>query len=464
MEQTVRKRGNGKQRTAALFPVFLALLVLLSLPAGAVGAEEIGRDKDHPCIHVRTEDGQPILSRTEYQAATVEVFNCGAEYELTAEGGIRVRGNSTAEQGDEKPYRIKFAKKQNLLGLHDGNRYKSWVLLRAYENLATDYMAFHLAETIFEGKYYSSDSCYVNLYINGVYQGIYVLCEQSQAAKGRIDVYEPDENETGTDIGYVLEMDNYPDERDHPYFIIQPMPAVTDIAGTKKIVQDRAYSIKSDTVSGNQRAFIRKYLNGVFSILYEAAANDRPMMLEDNYKAVSAEGIYETALEAAEAVIDLESLANMLILEELIQNYDVGAGSFYMAVDFSPESRYRRLTFLSPWDSSWAYQEPPDGGYYAATFQKPMMDYDRSNPWYILAMKMEGFQDIVRDKYRRLSESGALEETIRRVEQDCENLAGDLGPEGSNRLELARGIAGYVRARIEWLNGQWIDGENAPGY
>ena len=449
MDRNIRHESNGKRRIAAI------LLVLLVALTCTVRAESTGREKDHPCIRITTEGGQPILSRKEYVPAEIRVFNCDAEDELTAEGGIRVRGNSTAEQGDEKPYRIKFTEKQNLLGLHEGRKYKSWVLLRAYENLATDYMAFHLAKAIFEGAYYSSDSCYINLYINDVYRGIYVLCEQSQAAKGRIDIYEPHEDETGIEIGYLLEMDNYPDAEAHPFFEIPSLSAVTDIAGTKRILPYRAYSIKSDTASQAQKTFIRKHLSGVFRILYEAAENGCPMMLSEDQQAVPAEGVYETPLEAVSAVIDLESLANMLILEELIQNYDVGMGSFFMAVDFSPESLYRKLTFLSPWDSSWAYSEPPDGGYYASTFQNRLQGYDPSNPWYILAMKIDGFREIVREKWRRLAESGVLEKTIRRVEEDFEALSGDLGQEGSARIELARGIADYVRARIEWLNGQW---------
>ena len=129
--------------------------------------EEISAEKDHPCVYVTTLDGQAILSRDQYVPAMIDVFNCEEEFRLTAPGGIRVRGNSTAEQGDEKPYRIKFEKKQNMLGLHDGRAYKSWVLLRSYRYLAPDYMAFNLARAIFDGKYYSSDCVYVNLYLNG---------------------------------------------------------------------------------------------------------------------------------------------------------------------------------------------------------------------------------------------------------------------------------------------------------
>ena len=415
--------------------------------------EAIAKQKEHPCIYITTLNGQAVLSKEEYVPAMIDVFNCPEEYRLTAPGGIRVRGNSTAEQGDEKPYRIKFEKKQNMLGLHDGRAYKSWVLLRSYWHLVPDYMGFNLAKEIFEGKYYCSDCIYVNLYLNGKSLGIYVLCEQNQAAKGRIDVKEPKEGEEQENIGFVLEIDNY-DNGDHPGFWVGTMPKVTDIAGETRSIKCRKYSIKSDIRSDAQKAFIRKYMQSVFTILYAAAAEDKPMMLDEEYNVVSAEGVYDTALEAINAVMDLDSLANMVILEELVQNYDVGEGSFYMAVDFSEESIYPKLTFLAPWDLSWGYTEDPTQNYYASTFQTIAEGFDRSNGWFVLAMKIDGFRGIVRQKWHSLMESGVLQETVDKVMNECENLASDLG-EDVWKLENARKIGEYVLKRIKWLNSQW---------
>ena len=187
--------------------------------------------------------------------------------------------------------------------------------------------------------------------------------------------------------------------------------------------------------------------------MYEAAANGRAMKLDGGLQAVPAEGI--TPFEAVNELLDLESLADMLILEELIQNYDVGAGSFYMAVDFSADSRYQKLTFLGPWDMSWAYIEPADGGYYACTFQNHIQGMDNSNPWFVLAMKLDGFQQIVRNRWKVLSDSGVLTDTTRQVLADIEDLAGDLGEENADKLVKGREIVEYVNARILWLDEQW---------
>jgi len=443
-------KARGIRMKRLIMILFLVLLAVIW--TGCALSEEVGAGKEHPCIHIVTEEGQPVLSRETYVPATITVFNCDEAYELTAECGIRVRGNSTAEQGEEKPYRIRFEKKQNMLGLHNGLKYRNWVLLRTYWHLCPDYMGFRLAETIFEGKYYSSDCMFVNLYLNGKDLGIYLLCEQNQAARDRMDVYEPEEGETRTEIGYLLEMDNYPDD-EHPGFGIGEKPYVEDIAGRKRVVKGTYYAIKSDVQDEKQEQYIEKWLKGVYSVLYEAAANGEAVRLDEELRPVPAENL--TGFEAVNELLDLESLADMLILEELVQNYDVGAGSFYMAIDFSADSRYKKLTFLGPWDLSWGYIEPPDGGFYAGTFQNHIQGMDNSNPWFVLAMKLEGFRSIVRERWKALSGSGVLTETTRQVLADIEDLAGDLGEENAGKLTEGKKIVDYVNARIRWLDGQW---------
>ena len=418
--------------------------------------ESFSSKKDHPCINITTQDKKKILSKDEYVASVIDVFNCGEEFRLTAEAGVKVRGNSTADQGDEKPYRIKFSEKHNMLGLHGGAEYKSWVLLRSYWNLAPDYMGFSLAKEIFGGKYYSSDFMYVNLYINGYPRGVYLLCEQNQAAKGRIEVNEPKKDETQAEIGYLVEMDNYPSE-EHPYFYYDHLAAdITDISGKKRQFIEHAYSVRSDINTKGQLSFIENYVTGCFRILYAAVIDGRSLMFDENGKLVSGEGYFKDPFDAVCAVIDIESLANMLILEELVHNNDVGAGSFYMAVDFSEGSKYKKLTFLAPWDFNWAYEGDANGGYYASTFQKLHTDgWDRSNPWFILAMKSEAFTEAVKAKWAELTNSKVLTKTTAKVVGDCETLRKDLGNNDAWKIDQAKNIAQFVSGRIKWLNSVW---------
>ncbi|MBQ7981728.1 MAG: CotH kinase family protein, partial [Oscillospiraceae bacterium] len=235
---------------------------------------EISEDREHPVVHILTYNGEEIASKEIYNDTVIDVFNCDEEYRLTAEGGVKVRGNSSAND-TVLPYRIKFKEKQNMLGLHDGKEYKSWVLLKSNWNLIPDFMALSLAEEIFDGKYYSSDCTYVNLYINGEFEGIYLLCEHTQAADDRVDIYEPKEDEKHTDIGYLIELDNYAGEDpNEPFFELDYNGMeYTDMLGEKRKVELDGYTIKSDTFSDEQRAFIEKYYKGIFTICYEGIEN-----------------------------------------------------------------------------------------------------------------------------------------------------------------------------------------------
>lgn len=410
-------------------------------------------EKDFPAINITTLDEKKILSKEEYVTSVIDVFNCDEKYALSAEGGVKVRGNSTADQGDEKPYRIKFNDKHNMLGFNGGKEFKSWVLLRSYWNLAPDYMAFNLAKEIFDGEYYCSDCKYVNLYLNGEYAGIYLLAEQNQAAKGRVEVTEAKADEAPEDIGYFIELDNYASD-EHPYFtVLHNKGEFTDITGETRAFKDKEYSVKSDTTSAEQLEFIEKYTNGVFEILWEAVQNNTPVMFDENYNVVPANGVYSTPREAVEAVIDLDSAVNMLILEELVHNYDVGAGSFYMAVDFGKKSKYERLTFTAPWDFNWAYYEETDGRYYAGAFQREMDD-DRTNPWFTVLMKADWFRETVKEKWAELAENGLLENVTKQVSEDLRLLENDLG-ENAWRIDSAMQIVDFVNGRIKWLDTVW---------
>ena len=218
--------------------------------------EKLCTEMTLPIVSIITLDNKEILSKEEYVTSVVDVFNCEEEYSFSASGGVKVRGNSTAD-GDEKPYRIKFDSKQNMLGLHNGAEYKSWVLLRSQWNLAMDYTGFNLAKAIFQGEYYSSDCKYVDVYVNGRFKGIYLLCEQNQAADGRVDIQEPDATEKNTDRGYLVEIDNYANEWEDPFFTVDYLGAeITDISGRTEAFVPADYSIKSDINGKPQAQFI----------------------------------------------------------------------------------------------------------------------------------------------------------------------------------------------------------------
>ncbi|MBR2084385.1 MAG: CotH kinase family protein, partial [Muribaculaceae bacterium] len=122
------------------------------------------------------------------------------DYEKDVSGmTIKIRGNSSAYY-DKKPYKIKLQKKRDLLFRGDESTYKDkdWVLLRD-EYLRT-MAAFKVSRMV--GMVWTPAHHYVIVVLNGVYRGVYLLCESvDRNPDCRLNV---DKN-----MGFIFECDIY---------------------------------------------------------------------------------------------------------------------------------------------------------------------------------------------------------------------------------------------------------------
>ncbi len=421
-----------------------------------------------PVIHVSTENGAPILSREDYNNCLVDMFNCDDDYVLrAAEGGIRIRGNSTAYYGDpaqvernQVPYRIKFSEKTNMLGLNDGAECKSWVLLKATWQIIPDYIAFNLAEVLMKDDYYSSDCEFAHVYVNRQYKGLYLVCEQNQVNKHRVDLPEHDKGYTGTDIGYFYEIDNYAFEDDYWFTVDYCSETLTDLQGTERELVPAEYSIKNDIYSTEQVDFIAAYTNNVYKLMVEAIKYGRFYEFDENWQLADAQDKYSSAYECINAEVDLDSVVNMYILYEIAHDNDCGEGSFYMARDFSGKSSFDRLTFTAPWDFNWGYEGAPARYYYAAAFND--MNFvnqygDRSNPWFILLMSTDWFKEMVQQRWQTVFNAGEITAALDAIDEYVEYYYDDLQVEGMYYTGNAQELLKWVRTRVKWLNMEWGD-------
>ena len=437
-------------------------------PTPALDMSLFSSSETIPFISIVTEGEAPIISRENYLNCEVTVGNTDEAYEMRdVQAGVRVRGNSSAYYGDvekiltkQVPYRIKFEKKQNMLGLNDGAECKSWVLLRGHEKeLVRDEIAFRLGTLFLGERYFSSDSQLVHLYVNGEFKGVYVLCEQPQINKYRITVNEPEEGENGTDVGYLLEIDNAVDAEDNPYFRMSYDDVVlTDVHGVKQQITYANYSVKSDTMSEKQVEFISSYMRNMFRLVYEACVNDNYLGFDGEYNLVPAS--YDNCKDTIEAVMDMDSVVAMYLVFEIMRDRDGGEGSFYMCVDFSEDSVYPKLTFLCPWDFSWTCQGDATGRYYASGFDdQSFVDVygDRSNPWFILLGGEDWFMDLVREKWSGLQkETGAVYACIDAERQYLEAYEEDLNRKRSGVVNAAHDILDWIERRVKWLDEEWL--------
>ena len=364
-----------------------------------------------PIVNINTLNGQKIIGNkdsSEYYKSTVSVSNCEEEYilnDIPAE--VKVRGNYTANY-DKKPYRIKFEDKQQMLGLNNDLKAKSWVLLAEYKDrsLLRNMTAFTLGNEILDE--YTSDFRYVEVYVNDTYCGLYLLCEQQQVNKGRVNINEAKKDYEGIDIGYFVELDSYYlEEKEMERFEMDYHSLLfkdgTNCSNERFV---KGYTIKSDIYSYEQRDFIQKTMNNIFEIAYSAVYTNLPFKtLDENNNIIDDETI-KSPQEAINRVIDIESLVNVFILNEICLDMDLGWSSFFMYYDMLGN---KKLTFTAPWDFDsalgYAVGETDillSSYQYNSSICRSNTPKAYSNPWLLLFVNEEWFNNKVNNRWEEV--------------------------------------------------------------
>lgn len=418
----------------------------------------------------------------------------------SAEAQVKVRGNWTTTY-DKKAFRIKFNEKQNLLGLNDGAQMKNWLLLAEYKDssMLRNKTAFDIANEIL-GKdgLYASDAEFVEVYINDEYWGVYLLCEYQQVNKNRIDVFEPEKDYTGTDIGYFLEFDGYYYNEDElesffvDYADNAPLIPYDGRDGSGKTitclktsdrpnVKDVGFTIKSDIYCKEQRDFIAGFVNGVYEIMYEAAYNDTAYEFNSDYTAIVKSDTL-TPQEAVLKVVDIDSLVDMYIICELTCDADLYWSSFYMSADFSEEGN-KKLTFEAPWDfdSTMGNKDRclSGEGYYASNIIPDVNgnEYETCNPWLVVLAYEDWYRDIISQKWTDAYNDGVfqraydsinasktqLKDAFDRNYQKWDNInhesfANELSHKArdcNTHEDACDFLLVWLHSRVEYLNRQW---------
>ena len=415
-----------------------------------------------PNIRVNTTNGvEPDYhDKTNYTTMTTTVDNCESKYAITsATGGIRARGNSTNYDVVSKhPWRLKFDSKVNLLGLNDGQKYKSWVLLAEYfdQSLLRNSFAFTLGNSLFNySNNYASDFRHVNFYMNGDYRGVYLLAEQQQCNTGRFSIAEPSDGSSER-VGYLLEIDIRAND-DDPYFTAGPESYRNPqgiwsggimINGVR--VVSSTYAIKSDTFSDAQKNFIKKYISNVMDALIHAVTGEKLQVLDENNNLIDSP--YDNQFETLNSFIDLESLFKTCIIHELMKNYDVGYGSFYLFVDFSSSSKHPRLTFGSPWDFDLSSGNKQTGDVIKTNneFIKAGFGEANFNPWLYLISQTDFYDELIAKYYHVFAISGAFESGMQYINYATEAFKNDF----VNEFERYKNGTGKDRMKTRQYSSQ----------
>lgn len=163
-----------------------------------------------PKVYIEQPTGAGEISREEYTPATIRVVDETCQYaDIEASNAkIKVRGHSTAN-GRKKPYNFKFETKTNVLGMGES---KKWNLIaNLYDpTQLRNKLVFEFARNI--GMEYTSNTQFVEVYLNGEYKGLYLLTEPVEEGKDKVDI-NVDNNE------YLLELQPNAEKTDDVTFL-----------------------------------------------------------------------------------------------------------------------------------------------------------------------------------------------------------------------------------------------------
>jgi hypothetical protein len=165
-----------------------------------------------PVLSIATAAGAPVASEDDYVDATLTISdptNASNNYSGTME--IKGHGNSTWIM-PKKPYRLNLDKKAALLGMTSDS---NWILLANYDDksMLRNDVAMQMSQMF--GMFWTPNNKFVEMYLNGQYEGTYELFEKVEVSKARLNIGSMDDTDiSGTDLtgGYLAEIDHYEDE------------------------------------------------------------------------------------------------------------------------------------------------------------------------------------------------------------------------------------------------------------
>lgn len=197
---------------------------------------------------------------------------------------FKVRGNLTATL-DKKPYTFTLSEQKSILGMTAAEK---WNLIAN----ATDgsYMRNKIVMDLSNEanpEQYEPDGEYVELYLNGDYQGLYLLTEAAEAAEGRLKLPQ-------NSLFLEMELD-FRQEEGETYVMTDRLQKLFELEEIKETKQpeDRALRILNDIESA---------------------------LLSDD-------GISEISGKPLSELIDMRSWAIAYIVEEISGDHDVGIAS-----------------------------------------------------------------------------------------------------------------------------------------
>ena len=375
-----------------------------------------------PVINIETSD---TIKRKEYVLCTLTVVGDIPQEWVSSYDSVKIRGrgNTTWNEMPKKAYKIKFNKKESLFG---EAKDKEWVLLANY----SDETSIRTAVAFYMGNLscleWTPCSHFVELYLNGQYQGIYQLTEQIKISKNRVNIPK---------TGCILEVDHtWSVEEDDVWF------------ATDRLL----LNIKEPNIQyiDEQYEWVSFYVNEAEKVLYG-----------DNFR---------DDISGYSKYYDVESFVDWYVISEITKNYDSQFHySCWMSVEPGGKIKMGPLWDfdLSQGNKGWDQRALPDN------YARPENFWLKGNTVWIdrmledetflekVKIRMSYFASHLDDIIKFIDEQGEqikdpiirndkIWHTLKNTTEDDESIY-------SSYLTELEYLKDWIRTRMSWLSIQY---------
>jgi len=324
---------------------------------------------DFPALHITMNGNE--LHRTDWLDVVFTVDSATTGYNFTDAGGrIRGRGHSSWNYMEGKmPFRIRFDEPRAMPGSSYAARDWTFIANHSDKSLLRNYSAYFFARSL-DGMSYAPSAQFVDVYFDGVYQGVYMMSIQvNEIAEGRLNLVShpvPGLSE------FLLEMCSRVTAgggvEGLTYVRLHPHISPFDIRIPHNAMQIQQYAV-----------YIRGFLGNIDSLI--RARN--PAVFD---------------------YIDKASFVDFYLVQELFKNIDIEVSSVFMQIRGTGEDR--RLEMGPVWDFDIAagnayYQDMAghQGGY------GPTGGWAMYRMWFRYLMEIPAFREAATFRWREIRDA-----------------------------------------------------------
>ena len=358
---------------------FISVIALTCVMAMMVSVKAMAQTKEQktniPTLYVDVAGNAAVTDKKVWKNATMTLVDGGNQ--TVASMKIRCRGNSTFTASKLKlAYRMKFDEPIALLGEGHATAH-NWVLMaNAYDKTMLRNALTSNVLASFLGMPFCPGAKFVDLVLNGTYQGTYQITDHPEANDGRLDLGS-DLNSKETDRGYFLEADGW---QDHKWF-----------KTSKSEVPVRVHSPKDGEYTAAQITYIQNFVNKFETALM---GND-----------------FRDPVKGYRAYVDSVSLANLYIGTEMCANPD-GFYSMYMYKKAGDEHLY----FGPMWDYDIAYGNDYRKGDTSSTLMSEN-GFGVARVWFERMWADPWFRQLINRRWKELVAAGIEQHLLDKVDE-----------------------------------------------